>query len=84
MLAPSIFFAFVLASLYAALFYLFFGQGWARLGLYWVASVLGFAVGNWLGSLIGLSLFTIGPVNVVEATLVSFASLFAARAWRRT
>ncbi len=83
MLAPAIVLAFVLASLYAFLFYLFSGEGWGRLIFYWAASVLGFAVGNWLGSLIGLSLFTVGAVNIVEATLVSWASLFAARAWRR-
>ncbi len=74
----------VLASFYGFLFYLVFGRGWVRLGLYWAVSILGFVVGNWLGSLIGLSLLTIGTVNVVEATLVSWVGLFAVRAWRRT
>ncbi len=81
MLAPSIVFTLVLASLYGLLFYLVFGRGWARLGLYWLVGILGFVLGNWLGGIIGLSLLTIGPVNVVEGTLVCWAGLFVARAW---
>ncbi len=83
MVTPSIVFAFVLASVYGLAFYLIFGHGWARLGLYWVSGVLGFFLGNWLASLLGLSLLTVGTVNPIEATVLSWASLFVARAWHR-
>ncbi len=83
MLSPSIVFAFTLASLYGFLFYLVFGRGWARLALYWAVGLLGFVLGNWLGSILGLALLPVGEVNIVEATLVSWAGLFVARAWRR-
>jgi hypothetical protein len=64
-------------------FFLLFGKGWLRLGLYWLVGVVGFAVGQWLGSLVGLALFNIGSVNLVEGTVVSWVSLFAIHAWRR-
>ncbi|MBI4785765.1 MAG: hypothetical protein HY782_01800 [Chloroflexi bacterium] len=83
MFSPSLVLAFVIGSLYGLVFYLVFGRGWARIPLYWVTGLAGFALGQWLGSSIGLSLFNIGPVNLVEGTLVSWASLFAVRAWRR-
>jgi hypothetical protein len=82
MLSPSLVLTFVLASLYGLVFYLLFGRGWARVFLYWLAAVAGFAAGQWLGGVVGLTLFNIGSVNVLEATLVSWASLFAVRAWR--
>ena len=53
------------------------------MGLYWLVGVVGFAVGQWLGNLVGLALFNIGPVNLVEGTVVSWVSLFAIHAWRR-
>ena len=81
--SPAVVLAFIVASLYGLVFYLLFGRGWLGLGLYWLVGVAGFAVGQWLGTLAGIALFNIGPVNLVEGTLVSWASLFAVRAWRR-
>ena len=83
MLSPAVVLAFVIASLYGLVFYLVFGRGWARIPLYWLTGLAGYAIGQWLGSAIGLSLLNIGSVNLVEGTLVSWASLFAIRAWRR-
>ncbi len=82
-ISPAIVLAFIIASLYGLVFYLVFGRGWLRLGLYWLVGVVGFAVGQWLGSLVGLALLNIGSVNLVEGTLLSWVSLFAVRAWRR-
>ncbi len=82
-ISPAIVLAFIIASLYGLVFYLIFGRGWLRLGLYWLVGVVGFAVGQWLGSLVGLALLNIGSVNLVEGTLLSWVSLFAVRAWRR-
>ena len=82
-LSPAVVVAFVIASLYGWVFFLLFGKGWLRLGLYWLVGVIGFAVGQWLGNLVGLALFNIGPVNLAEGTVVSWVSLFAIHAWRR-
>lgn len=82
MLSPSMVLTFVLSSLYGLAFYLAFGRGWARLFLYWFVGIAGFAVGQGIASAVGIALFNIGSVNVVEGTLVSWLSLFAVRAWR--
>jgi gas vesicle protein len=73
----------VLASIYGLGFFLIFGQGGLRLLLYWFVSVAGFFVGQMLALFLGLSLMTIGDLNLVEGTVASLASLFAIRAWQR-
>jgi hypothetical protein len=82
MLSPALVLAFTIASFYGLLFYLAFGKGWAGLALYWLAGVAGFAIGQWLGNVIGIVFLNIGSVNLVEGTLVSWVGLFAVRAWR--
>ncbi len=79
---PSFIFALTLASLYGLVFFLIFGHGWLRLVFYWLISVAGFLLGQWVANLIGLAIFNIGEVNLFEGTLVSWLSLFAVRAWR--
>ncbi len=81
-LSPAFALGFVIASLYGLVFYLVFGRGWARLPLYWLVGVAGFGIGQWLAGLIGIALLNIGSINLVEGSLVSWAGLFAVRAWR--
>lgn len=83
MLPPSLILAFVLSSFYALLFYVIFGHGWSRLIFYWTAGVLGFILGEWLANALSLSIFSVGDLNLIEGSLVSWVSLFAVRAWRR-
>jgi hypothetical protein len=83
MISPSFILALTLATFYSLVFFLFFGHGWLRLGLYWAIGVIGFFLGQWIAKLIGLSIFNLGDLNLVEGTVVSWVSLFAARAWRR-
>ncbi len=80
--APSTVLAFLLASAYGLVFFLIFGHGWLRLVAYWVGGVAGFFLGQVLASFVGLALFNIGEMNLVEGTLVSWFTLFALRAWR--
>ncbi len=80
-LSPALVLALLVSSLYGLLFYVVFGRGWSRLPLYWAVGVFGFAVGQWAGSLIGLALFNIGSVNLLEGSVISWASLLAVRAW---
>jgi hypothetical protein len=81
-LQPSLVLAFLLATIYGLAFYIVFGRGWLRLGLFWLIGVLGFFLGQGLANLVGLALFNIGEVNLVEGTIVSWLSLVAVNAWR--
>ncbi len=79
MIPPSLAFGFVLASIYGLVFYILFGHGWTRLGLYWLVGVGGFAVGQWVGTTLGLALIDLGATKLVEGTCVSWLCLLAAR-----
>ena len=79
LLSPSLVFSVLLASLYGAVFHFIWGKSWRDLGLYLVAAVVGFGLGHVLFDLLGLSLYMIGHVRVVEATVVSWCCLFVAR-----
>ncbi len=83
MISPSIVLGFTLATLYSLVFFLIFGHGWLRMFLYWIAGGVGFLLGQWAASAVGLSIFNLGDLNLVEATLVCWVTLFAIRAWRR-
>ena len=80
---PSLVFGFVLATLYGLVFYVIFGRGWLRLIFYWLASVGGFFLGQWIAGLLGLAIFNIGELRVVEGTIVSWLGLWTMRVWRR-
>lgn len=80
---PSIALAFVIASLIGLGFYLVFGSGWLRLVIYWLVAVVGFFIGQILTTLLSFSLFPIGSVNLVEATVTCLVALFVTRAiWK--
>ncbi len=83
MISPSITLVLVLSTLYSLVFFLVFGHGWLRLFLYWIVGIVGFSLGQWIATVVGLSIFGIGEVNLIEGTLVCWVSLFAVRAWRR-
>lgn len=80
---PSITLGFVIASLIGVAFYFVFGKGWLRLGIYWAVAVVGFFIGQIITTLLNFSLFRIGSVNVLEATIACLIALFITRAvWR--
>ncbi len=80
LISPALVFGFILSSLYGVAFYLCFGRGWVRLWAYWVIGIAGFAVGQWLGGVVGLAALNVGAVNLIEASAISWISLFGARA----
>ena len=82
-LQPAWVLAFLLASLYGLVFYLIFGHGWLRLLGYLVFAIAGFFLGQVLANFVGLALFNIGEMNLVEGTVASWLVLFALRAWQR-
>jgi thiamine transporter ThiT len=79
---PAIILSLVLASIYAAFFYLLFGRRLRDLFLFLLASVVGFASGHIVGVLWGFIPWTIGQVHVIEATAVALLFLILAR-WLR-
>jgi hypothetical protein len=81
---PSITLSVVIASLIGLVFYLIFGQGWLRLLVYWLVALAGFFAGQIISTVLNFSLFPIGSVNVLEASITSLIALFAVRALWRT
>jgi hypothetical protein len=79
LLSPSVVFSFLLASLYGAVFHFIWGKRWRDLALYWIAALVGFTIGQVVFDLVGLSVYLVGEVRVVESTVVSWVCLFVAR-----
>jgi hypothetical protein len=79
---PALLTSIVLASLYAAVFYLWQGQRIRDLVFFWLAALIGFASGHLVGTLWGFIPWTIGQVHIIEATIVAILFLVLAR-WLR-
>ena len=73
---PYILLTAVIGAIYGTLFHLWRGQNPVDLLIYVLTGIVGFGLGQALGDLIGLDLMRIGPIHFVEATIVSWASLF--------
>jgi hypothetical protein len=79
---PALILSLLLASVYAALFYLWQGRGLRDLLFFWLASLVGFASGQVVGQMLGILPWTIGQVHVIEGTVLALLFLFIAR-WLR-
>lgn len=79
---PALLFSLLAASICAAAFYLWQGRSLRDLPAFWLAAVLGFAAGQWLGQFLDLVPWTIGQVHIVEAVSGAFFFLLVAR-WLR-
>lgn len=75
MTIPSLIFAFIIASLYGALYHLFRDGGPERLFQYLLLSWVGFALGHLIGLWQGWQVFPLGQLNFGLSTLCSFALL---------
>ena len=78
-MSPALLLSFLIAVIYGALFHAWRGRTFRELPLYLFAAALGFALGQLAGDAIGLDMFMIGPVHIIEASLVSWIVLFIAR-----
>jgi hypothetical protein len=72
---PSLVFALLLVSIYAAAYHLWKGRRLRDLPLYWLAAVLGFAAGHLAGVMLTLVPWTIGQIQIFEATAGAFLFL---------
>lgn len=79
----ALFLAFVFASIYGLGAYLLFGRGRLDLALYWIAALFGFAVGQVFSRVLGIGLFLLGQLSIVEASLVSLLAIAIVRMVRR-
>jgi hypothetical protein len=73
---PYLLLSVLLGGLYGVLFHLWRGKTLRDLAIYFLTGIIGFFLGQAAGNLLGLDLFLIGPLHVVEATLVSWLGLF--------
>lgn len=83
LLSPPFVLSALVSTALAALFNLWQGGSARDLVLYLIAGWLGFTVGELLGDWIGLHVFMIGEVHVIEACLMCGLLLFLAR-WLKT
>ena len=77
MTIPSLIFAFLIASLYGALYHLIRGGGLGRLLLFLILGWAGFALGHLIGIWQGWQLIALGELNWGLSTLGSLVLLVA-------
>ena len=73
--ASSIVLGFLLSTAYGALFHLLIGGPLRRLILYILASWVGFIIGHFLGGMLQLDWFKLGPLNLLSASIVSWITI---------
>jgi hypothetical protein len=73
---PYILLSLLLGAIYGTLFHLWRGKTVRDLVIYFLTGIIGFGLGQGAGNLLGLEFFLICPLHVVEATIVSWISLF--------
>jgi hypothetical protein len=73
---PAIIFGFVLATIFGAVFHFWRGGSLKKLFLFIILAWLGFWVGHGIGTLLGLTFASTGPVNTGMAAIGSLVFLF--------
>jgi hypothetical protein len=79
---PALILSLVLATIYAAAFWVWLGRKPRDLLFFWLAALVGFASGHLVGEIWGSIPWTIGQVHVIEGTILSLLFLVIAR-WLR-
>jgi uncharacterized membrane protein YfcA len=80
---PYLLLSSLVGAICGTLFHLWRGKNLRDLFIYCFTGVIGFGLGQALGNLIGLDMILIGPVHIVEATIVSWITLFLIH-WLKT
>jgi hypothetical protein len=84
MLSPGLWLSVLLALIYSLLFSAWRWAGWGQLGRDVLAGLLGFAVGQLIGTLVGFNLGRIGQVQLLLGTAGAVAMLGMGRMFWRT
>ena len=74
---PALTLAFILATLFGALFHLFAGGDARRLAVYLLTAWVAFGLGQLLGSLAGIQVLAVGVLNLFAATATCWLALVA-------
>ena len=69
----------VLASIYAAAFYLLMGRRPRDMLFFWLAALVGFASGHVVGEVWGFIPWTLGQVHIIEASVLAILFVLLAR-----
>jgi hypothetical protein len=77
--SPALVLSIIIASAYGALFHVWKGRTAKDLLIYLAAGLIGFGLGQLAGHTLGLGIFMIGQVHVVEASLICWLILFIAK-----
>lgn len=72
---PALTLAFILATLYGALFHLFAGGDARRLAVYLVTAWLAFGAGQVLGTFLNVTLFSAGVLHLFAASVMCWVAL---------
>jgi hypothetical protein len=73
---PYLLFTVVLGAIYGAIFHLWRGRNLREFVIYFLTGIIGFGAGQAVAGLLGFSLFMLGPIHLLEASLASWAALF--------
>jgi hypothetical protein len=73
---PYFLLSFLLGATYGTIFHLWRGKTMRDLMIYFLTGIIGFGAGQAVGSLLGLDIFLLGQVHMIEATAISWISLF--------
>lgn len=79
---PALIFGILLASLAAALFHLLVGSNARQLLLLWLASIVGFAIGQITASTFGSPLPSLGVLHAFEGLITGIILMFIVKAVR--
>ena len=73
---PFLLLALLLGSIYGTLFHLWRGENLRDLVIYVLAAIIGFLFGQGVGNLLESTTLLIGPLHLLEASLLSVVMLF--------
>lgn len=73
--ASGVVLGFLLATAYGAAFHLLLGGPARRIALYLIAAWVGFIIGQFAGSLLGIDLLKLGSINLLSASIGSWLAL---------
>ena len=76
---PGLVLSVLLASIYAAIFYLLLGRRPRDMLFFWLAAVVGFASGHVVGQVWDFIPWTLGQVHIIEASVLAIVFLLMAR-----
>jgi hypothetical protein len=82
MTAPALLFSLLVASVAAAAYHILFGQSLRQLPAFWLASVVGFGVGQVVAGVFALNVPHLGSVHLIEGLALGIVLMTVVRAIR--